>query len=124
MSSIKKLGTLTVDALNVSRVFMSKDTVTQLTSITTGVTLNKNSGFVSTVSSTLAANLFTTFTVTNSFVQSGSIVQCNIVNYTGTTGLPSVRVNAIANGSFDIVLSNNHSTAVLNGVVKVAFNCC
>jgi hypothetical protein len=122
--SIKRFGTAIVDTITASRVIMSKDSVTQITSITTGVTLNKNSGFVSTVSSTLAADVSATFTVTNSFVKAGSIVQCNIVNYTGTTGLPSVRVNAIADGTFDIILSNNHSSAVLNGVVKVAFNCC
>ena len=54
-----------VDKVN---TLLGRGTVTQATSITTAVTLNKRSGIVTTVSSTLAANAEAEFTVNNSFV--------------------------------------------------------
>lgn len=59
----------------------STGTVTQLSSITTAVTLNTFNGLITTVSSTLAANAKTNFTVNNSNVTTRSriIVSLNMM---------------------------------------------
>jgi hypothetical protein len=50
------------------------------------------------------------------------VVIVNITNYSGTTGIPVVRVNnCIAGTSFDIVVWNLHATNALNGILKIAF---
>lgn len=94
--------------------------VTQGTSITTAVTVNALNGVVTTVSSTLAANAKTFFTVNNSNVVAGSKILVSVEYDEAATGIPVVGVSDIATGSFKIVLSNGGSAA-LNNVVKVHF---
>ena len=98
-------------------------TVTQAASVTTGVTINGSSGVITCFTSTQAAAAAApaTFTVTNPAVTPTSAVVASVAGYAGTTGTPQVRTNAIAAGSFDIIVTNVHPTAALNGVVKVAF---
>ncbi len=108
---------------NLSNPFYDKGTVTQITSISTGVTLNTTAGTITTVSTTLAGGTSATFTVTNSTCTSQSIVQATIVNYTGTyatNGFPIVNINNIAAGSFQVTLCNIGAMA-LNGVLKIAY---
>jgi len=92
--------------------------VTQLTSITTAVTVNANNGIITTVSSTLAAGFNTVFTVNNSKVLTTSRILIT-VEYSGT-GLPILFTENIVNGSFDINIFNLGSAA-FNNVVKVHF---
>ena len=94
--------------------------VTQLTSITTAVTVNALNGIITTVSSTLAANLKTFFTVTNPNVLAGSKILVSVQYDEVATGIPVVGVSDIAAGSFKVVLSNGGSAA-LNNVVKVHY---
>lgn len=108
-----------IDAINPTNL-----TVTQATSISTAVTLNGVNGIVTTVSTTAAALTASTFTVNNSKVLSTSIVKANIVDYSGTfvtNGLPSIAVTTIANGSFKIVIMNNHATNAFSGIFKISF---
>lgn len=107
-------------------VKMSTGTVTQLVSITTGVTIDKPTGIITTVSSTLAAGAFAKFTVTNStYVNSASVILCNICNYTGaidgSNGQPEVFIDNIGDGTFDMVLFNSDATQALSGTVSIAF---
>ena len=102
-------------------VVLTKGTVTQATSATTGVALEFPAGKIVCFTSTLAAVTTSTFTVTNSFVKADSLVLATVQDYTGTTGLPSVIVDDLAAGSFKINLTNVHNSAALNGVVTVAF---
>jgi hypothetical protein len=95
-------------------------TVTQGTSITTPVTLNTFNGVVTTVSSTLAANAKTFFTVNNTNVVAGSRILVSVEYDEAATGIPVVGVSDIATGSFKIVLSNG-GNAALNNVVKIHF---
>ena len=95
-------------------------TVTQGTSITTPVTLNTFNGVITTVSSTLAANAKTFFTVNNTNVVAGSRILVSVEYDEAATGIPVVGVSDIATGSFKIVLSNG-GNAALNNVVKVHF---
>jgi len=94
--------------------------VTQITSITTAVTVNALNGIVTTVSSTLAANLKTFFTVNNPNVLAGSKILVSVQYDEAATGIPVVGVSDIAAGSFKVVLSNGGSAA-LNNVVKVHY---
>lgn len=111
---------LEVSAFQVTRPKVIKDTVTQLVDPSTAVVLNAAAGIVTMFTSTLAASGFQAFTVTNSYVGAGTIVLASVQDYSGTTGLPGVIVDNIAEGTFQIVLQNGGSAA-LNGIVKVSF---
>ena len=73
--------------------------VTQATSRTTGVTLNKPSGEISLFSTTASANQITTFTLTNSFIGANDVVK--ICQKSGT-GLYFCHVTNVAAGSCKI----------------------
>lgn len=104
-----------VDKVN---TLLGRGTVTQATSITTAVTLNKRSGIVTTVSSTLAANAEAEFTVNNSFVESDSVIILTGL-YNGNSHV-SLNVKSVADGSFVVVLANSGGAA-LNATVGVQF---
>ena len=95
--------------------------VTQITSITTAVTVNALNGIVTTVSSTLAANLKTFFTVNNPNVLAGSKILVSVQYDEAATGIPVLGVADIAAGSFKVVLSNGAGIAALNNVIKVHY---
>lgn len=94
--------------------------ITQGTSITTAVTVDANNGIITTVSSTLAANAKTSFTVNNSVVTTASKILVSVEYDEAATGIPVVGVSDITTGSFKVVLSNG-GNAALNNVVKVHF---
>jgi len=83
-------------------------TVTQATSRTTGVTLNKVSGVITLNSTSLAAGTQATFTVTNSAVSATDTVLVNMASY--STGLPSCWVQSVSAGSFTLTVRNNHAS--------------
>jgi len=95
-------------------------TVTQLTSITTAVTLNTFNGVITTVSSTLAANAKTFFIVNNSNVTTTSRIIVSAQYDEAATGIVVLGVSDIAAGTFKVVVSNG-GNAALNNVVKVHF---
>ena len=72
--------------------------VTQLTSRTTGVTLNKTSGAI-TMFSAAGTTVAATFTVTNSTVAATDVV---ILNQKSGTDLYDLMVTAVAAGSFNL----------------------
>ena len=94
--------------------------ITQGVNITTAVTVDANNGIITTVSSTLAANAKTFFTVNNSVVTTGSKILVSVQYDEAATGIPVVGVSDITTGSFKVVLSNG-GNAALNNVVKVHF---
>lgn len=96
--------------------------VTQLTSITTGVTTNSTKGVITTVPLTTAASTVAgPFVVTDSKVKSNSVVNVTIEYANGKTGFPVVLAEAVTNGSFNIRLLNASTLAALNDVVKIHF---
>lgn len=113
-------GDMEVSAFQVTVPKVIKSTVTQLVDASTAVTLNAAAGIVTTFTETVAANGTQAFTVNNSYVGAGTIVLASVQDYAGTTGLPSVIVDNIAEGSFQVVVQNGGSAA-LNGVLKVSF---
>lgn len=97
-------------------------TVTQLTSITTGVAIEATKGVITTVALTNAAGAIAgPFTVTDSKVSSTSKVLLNTEYASGKTGAPFAIVESVSDGSFKIKIANGGS-AVLNSVVKVHFS--
>lgn len=82
-------------------------TVTQITSRSTGVTLNAMNGAITMDATSLAAGAEAQFTVTNSFVAAGDVVVC-CLKTTGT-GTPFAAVTTVAAGSFQITLTNLHA---------------
>lgn len=78
--------------------------VTQLTSKSTGVTVNKLCGLIVTHNATLNADTSVTFTVTNSTVAATDVVV--VVHDSGNPGSYVVAANTMAAGSFKITLRN------------------
>lgn len=94
--------------------------VTQITSGTTGVTLNAAGGSITTVAQNIAAGAEEAFTVTNSYVAAGDTVTVNVAS--GSVGGTTVAfANAIANGSFQLLFSNLHASVAETGTLVVNF---
>ena len=97
-------------------VVQSQGSVTQATSITTGVTLNAYSGAITTVSQTVAGGAEASFTVTNSKVAATDVVLACIKTHT-SAGLFFVACTAVAAGSFQLTLTNLSASAGDNVLV-------
>ena len=93
--------------------------VTQITSNTTGVTINARSGQITTATQDVAAGTEDSFTVTNNQVDVRDVpvlaVQSNTVSED-----PSLSVTAVADGSFEITITNL-SGSTLDGVLVINF---
>ena len=109
-------------SLQFSKTEVTKGTVTQATSTTTGVTVNAAAGVITMVASTLAANATEAFIVTNSSCSASSVVLVNSLLYTGTdsTAVMTVNVVDIAEGVFSVQVGNG-SAAPLDGIITVGF---
>lgn len=84
--------------------------VTQATNRTTGVTINKLSGQITTNNASLAAEAAAEFTVTNSTVALGDVVV--VAQQSGSNGGDTeVFVSTVAAGSFKIKVANNNAAA-------------
>lgn len=102
-------------------------TVTQLTSKSTGVTLNKLCGQITMNNATLNRNTSVSFTLTNSFIDTTDVIVVNIASG-ATAGAYVITVEVIAAGSCNISLHNNASgvdyseAVVLNFAIIKAVN--
>lgn len=95
--------------------------VTQTTSRSTGVTLNKLSGTITTDTTSLAAGAEAEFTVTNSTVAATDTVIVSLKS--GSTGVGTCvpYVSAVAAGSFKITISNQHASTAETGACVLNF---
>lgn len=91
-------------------------TVTQITSIATGVTINALAGAITTVSQTVGAGAEAAFTVTNDKVRAGDAVLVWVKTHT-SAGKFMPAVTAVADGSFEITISNVDAAAGNNTLV-------
>ena len=91
--------------------------VTQITSRTTGVTLNKITGAITCVNANPTAGTTAVFTVTNSMVAANDTVIVNIKS-TSNTGQYLVGVDTVSAGSFNI---NLYATAADNSIPVIQF---
>jgi len=110
-----------VDALNYKSNDMASVSVSQGTSITTGVTCDAIRGIITTQAASAGASGATpnTFTVTCKYAEADSNIELTILSQAGT-GNATARVNNRTRGAFDIVLSS-FSAAALNGVIIIGF---
>lgn len=98
--------------------------VTQATSKSTGVQIDRMCGTITTSNAALAATTSVSFTVTNSEVDADDIVVINIASG-ATAGSYTANVDAVAAGSFRVHLRNITAGSlgealVLNfGIIKV-----
>jgi len=94
--------------------------VTQITSITTGVTCNAYSGVITTVSQTVAAGAEADIVVTNSKVAATDVVAVSIKTHT-SAGTFEASVAAVAAGQFTLRLTNLHASAAGDNVLVINF---
>ena len=96
-------------------------TVLQATDRTTGVTLNKLTGQITTQATSLAAAGEVSFTVTNSTVAIGDVVVAAIQSGPTTPGSTQVSVTTVAAGSFQLTLNNLHASTADTGAAIINF---
>lgn len=95
-------------------------TVTQATSKSTGVTLNKLCGQITMNNATLNRNTSVSFTLTNSFIDATDVVVANIASG-ATAGAYAITVEVIAAGSCNIALHNLLSGTDLSEALVLNF---
>ncbi|MDD5129592.1 MAG: hypothetical protein PHS66_00845 [Candidatus Omnitrophica bacterium] len=91
-------------------------TVTQSTSKSTGVTINKPCGTITMNGAALAAATIVSFTVTNSTVAANDVIVTQH-NSVGTIGAYTITANTPAAGSFQISVRNNTAGSLSEAIV-------
>ena len=94
--------------------------VTQITSKSTGVTINASVGQIVTINSALAAGVEVAFVVTNSAISAYDVPVVAIASGAATAGTYLLSVAAVAAGSFTIVITNA-STGSLSEALTINF---
>lgn len=94
----------------------AQGTVTQLTSKSTGVTLNKSMGRITMNNATLAGGVTATFTLTNSLISANDVVVVS-VSGGGTAGAYWPFVSSQTTGSAVIGLYNNSGGDLSEAVI-------
>ena len=84
----------------------AQGTVTQLTSKSTAVTLNKSAGVITMNNASLLTATNVTFTLNNSFISANDTVILTISGGQATPGSYNVFANALAAGTVSITLRN------------------
>lgn len=95
-------------------------TVTQATNRSTGVTLSKLTGQITTDATSLAAGATAEFTVTNTLVAATDVVVVNIAS-AASTSATKASVSAVAAGSFKIAITNGHASTAETGAIVLNF---
>lgn len=83
----------------------AQGTVTQATSKSTGVTLNKSAGRITMNGALLAANTAVSFTLTNNLISTNDVIILN-VSGGGTAGAYTTYVSSMTAGSVVLTLRN------------------
>lgn len=95
---------------------MSISTVTQATSKSTAVTLDKTTGKITMHAASLTAAAEVSFTLTNARIKASDVV---VVNHSsaGTAGAYAVHANLIADGSCKITVGNMSAGDLAEAIV-------
>lgn len=94
--------------------------VTQVASITSGVTCNALSGVITTVPQTIAAGAEADIVVTNNMVAATDIIVACIKTHT-SAGTFAAAVAGVAAGQFTLRLTNLHASAAGDNVLVINF---
>mgnify|MGYP001612578603 CR=1 FL=1 len=117
---VDELSVRNLDVAN--KLFLgSGGTVTQITSISTGVTLNTKRGAITTFDPALAAAGEAEFIVTNSECHSGDVVIVAVASGPADNEHVFAFVSTVAEGSFSIVLSNLAAVNQADGAMVINF---
>lgn len=95
----------------------AQGTVTQATSKSTGVTLNKSAGQITMNNASLASATNVAFTLTNSLISANDVLIVNVANGAATAGTYNVFTSTLAAGSATIVLRNISAGTLSEAVV-------
>jgi hypothetical protein len=118
-------GSLIITSATEGIVHTGSGTVTQATDHTTGVTLNATSGVITLAGVALNAAAEADFTVTNSTVQTDSVILLTVQSPVASTAVDnatlSAQTNDIRNGSFKIRLSNPGAANTSTTAHKIHF---
>ena len=95
----------------------AQGTVTQATSKSTAVTLNKPAGVITMNNASLATATNATFTLNNSFISANDTVILTISGGQATPGSYNVFANALSAGSVSITLRNISGGSLSEAVV-------
>lgn len=95
----------------------AQGTVTQATSKSTGVTLNKSAGQITMNNAALAAATNVAFTLTNSLISTNDVMIVNVAGGAATAGTYNVFTSTLAAGSATIVLRNISAGSLSEAVV-------
>jgi len=93
----------------------AQGTVTQLTSKSTGVTLNTSAGQITMNAASLATVTNVTFTLTNSLLSAKDVLILNVTN--GTSGAYNCWVSSMGAGTATITLRNISGSTLSEAVV-------
>ena len=116
-------GNLIITAAAKGIIHTNSGTVTQGTSITTGVTLNTTSGVITMYATAIAADENIEFTVTNSTVQADSVILLTMQDENTVDNAQLVcATHTIGDGSFKITVANTDSAQASSATaVKIHF---
>ena len=116
-------GDVKIIAADKGLVHQGSGTVTQLSSFSTGVTINTTSGVITlNNASTLAGDATASFLVTNSTVTATSLVFLTLFDKTGASNPRySVSLGNQAAGSFTVLLHNTENSVSTAGILRVNF---
>jgi hypothetical protein len=95
----------------------AQGSVTQLTSKSTAVTLNKSAGVITMNNASLATATNATFTLNNSLISANDTVILTIAGGQATAGSYNVFANALAAGSVSISLRNISGGSLSEAIV-------
>lgn len=95
----------------------AQGSVTQLTSKSTGVTLNTSSGQITMNNAALAATTNVSFTLTNSTISAKDVIIFNVAGGNATAGTYNVFTSTLAAGSATVVLRNISAGSLSEAVV-------
>ncbi|WP_353209803.1 hypothetical protein [Sphingorhabdus sp.] len=128
MSNTKSIGVAFLDQDIIGAQYLLSDeqlgytaaaqgTVTQATSKSTAVTLNKSAGRITMDAASLATATNATFTLNNSFISANDTVILTISGGQTTPGSYNVFANALAAGTVSITLRNISGGSLSEAIV-------
>jgi hypothetical protein len=120
-----KTGSLVIDTATEGIVHKGSLTVTQATNHSTGVTISSTSGVITLASVALAAAAEADFRVTNTTVQTDSVILLTMQSPASSTAVDNAtlvaQLDEINNGSFNIRLSNPGAASTSTTAHKIHF---
>jgi hypothetical protein len=116
ISDVQMVDFATLSTTGIGYAVGAGGTVTQLTSKSTGVTLDALSGQITTNAASLAASTTVGFTLTNALIASTDVLVVNIASG-ATANSYQTGIDAVATGSANIRLRNNSGGALAQALV-------